>query len=59
MSKTPANLHAFAFCSILLWLWNSRLDSKEQDFDRNFSDLLCWFLLPEGHGDYVWDWIES
>lgn len=44
---------------VLDWLWQRYSPTDRYiPLDRDLADLLCWFLLPEGRKQYVWNWLK-
>lgn len=44
---------------VMNWFWTYKSpQGEEEQIDRNFSELLCCFLVPEGRKEYIWNWLE-
>lgn len=43
----------------LKWLWDNHPPGDESPYrDPDLGDALCWFIIPEGLEDYIWQWFQ-
>lgn len=45
-------------CKILQWLWETRLENRNEDFNQELAENLAWFLLAEGQQEFITEWIQ-